>query len=147
MAFVIDLTREIAAPPEIVWRVITDLGAYGEWNTFVVRCESTLRPGDPIRMWVHVVPWFAQAQTEMVFEHVPLERLCYGVAAGRFGPIRSRRCHEIRAAAGGRTHYRSHFELAGVAHPIVRLLLGERLRKGFTSMTDALARRAESLVH
>ena len=55
MAFVIEETREIAAPAEVVWEVISDLSRYGEWNPFVSKCESTLQPGDAIDMTVHLM--------------------------------------------------------------------------------------------
>lgn len=42
MPFVIDETLDVAAPPALVWRVVTDLPRYGEWNPFVVACRSTL---------------------------------------------------------------------------------------------------------
>jgi hypothetical protein len=142
MPFVIDLSRDIAAPAAVVWKVITDLDAYGEWNPFVVRCRSTLEPGQPIQMWVRLLP-FVQYQAETVFEHVPLDHLCYGVAPARWNPMRSRRCHEIREAGAATTRYRSYFELSGAGEPIVRLLLGARLQKGFRAMTDALQKRAE----
>src|SRR6187455_2803710 len=117
MSFVIDLSRDIAAPPAVVWDVITNLDAYGQWNPFVVRCRSDLEPGRPIEMWVRLFP-FAQYQAETVFEHVPLDHICYGVAARRRNPIRSRRCHEIRAGGDG-TLYRSYFEMSGAAAPVV----------------------------
>ncbi len=43
--------------------VITDFGAYGEWNPFVVGCSSTLEVGTPIDMRVYVFAAFAQVMT------------------------------------------------------------------------------------
>ncbi len=143
MGFVIDLSREIDAPPPVVWDVVTNLAAYPEWNPFVVACRSGLKAGDPIVMQVRLFPWFTQSQTEAVFEHVPQARLCYGLTGGRAGAIVSRRCHEIAAGTAGRTHYRSRFELSGWFSPVVAAMLGSRLEHGFRSMTDALQKRAE----
>ena len=145
MGFVVDLSREIAAPPPVVWEVVTNLAAYPEWNPFVVACRSGLAAGDPIVMQVRLFPWFTQSQTETIFEHVPQGRLCYGLGSGRTGAIISRRCHEIAPGAEGRTRYRSHFELSGWLGPVVAAMLGSRLEHGFRSMTDALQRRAEQL--
>ena len=45
-------TLDVAAPAATVWRVVTDLDRYPEWNPFVVACRSTLEPGAPIDMRV-----------------------------------------------------------------------------------------------
>jgi uncharacterized protein YndB with AHSA1/START domain len=137
---------EIDAPPEIVWRVIADLAAYGEWNPFVIACESSLDPGDPILMRVHVFASFAQAQRETVLEHEPGERLCYGLEGGALGALASRRCHRVTSAGPGRTRYESDFELSGWLAPFVRALVGSRLQRGFDAMAVALERRALALV-
>jgi hypothetical protein len=125
-----------------VWRVVTDLAAYGEWNPFVVACESGLAPGDAILMRVHVFSSFAQSQREIVLEHAPGERLCYGLQGAS---LASRRCHHVAPAGPGRTRYESSFELSGWLAPLVRALLGSRLQRGFDGMAAALVRRAEAL--
>ena len=138
----IEVAREIAAPADVVWRVLTDLDHYDEWNPFVVTCRSTLVPGEPIVMRVRVLPWFAQPQAETVFEHVPGRRFSYGVDGGALAPIRSRRSHDVEALGPDRTRYTSRFALDGWAAPVVRTLLGNRLRHGFHAMTAAIGARS-----
>ncbi len=145
LSLVIDQVLEIDAPAAVVWQVITDLQAYEQWNPFVVSCRSTLTVGAPIAMRVRLFPWFAQAQHETVFDHVPGKRFCYGLDGGALGAIISRRCHELQALGPGSTRYRSHFELSGWLAAVVGLLLGGRLRHGFDAMTSAVKRRAEEL--
>ncbi len=142
---VIEHERRVDAPPEVVWRVITDLACYGEWNPFVVGCRSTLAVGDPIEMRVHVFAAFAQTQRETILEHVAGRRLCYGIAGAPLASLASRRCHEIATQPGGGTLYRSRFRLSGWLAPVVRLSLRRRLERGFAAMSDALARRAEEI--
>jgi len=36
---------EIDAPPERIWAVVTDFGAYQEWNPFIRRISGELREG------------------------------------------------------------------------------------------------------
>lgn len=138
----IDESIEIAVPAAVVWQVLTDLDRYGEWNPFVVACRSTLVPGEPIVMRVRVLPWFAQPQAETVFEHVPGRRFSYGVDGGALAPIRSRRSHDVEALGPDRTRYTSRFALDGWAAPVVRTLLGGRLRHGFHAMTAAIGEHA-----
>jgi hypothetical protein len=110
-----------------------------------VSCRSTLIVGDALDMRVRLFSGFTQPQRETVFEHVPCERLCYGIAGNRLGALASRRSHELEAVGAGRTRYRSHFELSGWLGPVVCGLLRPRLEHGFHAMTDALRRRAEGL--
>ena len=145
MSFVLDESVEVNAPLDVVWAVITDLAAYGEWNPFVVLCRSTLRVGDPIDMRVKIFSRLAQPQREYIQEHVPKTRLCYGLDGGRSGAVVSRRCHELEQLDAQRTSYRSHFVLSGWAAPLTRLLLGRRLQRGFHAMTIAIRARAEQL--
>lgn len=141
----IDEKLEVRAPASLVWEVITDLDRYGEWNPFVVACRSSLRVGEPIDMKVHIFERFAQPQRETILEHVPGERLCYGLAPLPLGALASRRCHEVVACGPDASVYRSHFLLSGWLAPVTRALLGARLDRGFRSMTRALASRAELL--
>ncbi|UCE85470.1 MAG: SRPBCC family protein, partial [Deltaproteobacteria bacterium] len=46
---------EIDAPIERVWRILTDLDRYADWNPFTPRVESTLRIGAPVHLYVRLV--------------------------------------------------------------------------------------------
>jgi hypothetical protein len=145
MAIVIEHDLPVDAPPERVWEVVTDLAHYPEWNPFVVACASTLEVGDPISMRVRLFGCFAQPQREWILEHERGRRLAYGLPRSRLGALVSRRSHEVFAESPTRARYVSHFELGGWLAPLVALLLGRRLRAGFTAMSTAIAARAESL--
>ena len=145
MSFEIDQSVEIGAPPAVVWNVITDLARYPDWNPFVVACDSTLVVGEPIAMRIRVIASFAQSQTETVFEHEPGRRLSYGLSEVPLGAIRSRRSHLVMPAGPDGARYESHFELSGWLAPLVRVLAGAWLERGFKAMTEAIAARAEQL--
>jgi hypothetical protein len=136
---------EIDAPAHTVWQVITDLDRYGEWNPFVVAAQSTLEPGEPIRMQVRLFASFTQPQTETVRTLEPERRLCYGLGPMPLGALSSRRCHEIEALSDSRCRYTSHFELLGWISALVQMLMGGRLERGFAGNTAGLKARAEQL--
>lgn len=125
--------------------MLTDFERYGEWNPFVVACRSSLVPGEPIAMRVHVFRVFAQPQTETILEHEPGRAFSYGLADPPLGAVGSRRSHRVTPLGEGRARYESHFELYGWLAPLVRGLLGRSLRRGFGEMSAAVAARAESL--
>lgn len=143
-ALTIDYELEIAAPPETVWAVIMDFSRYAEWNPFVVGCRSSLKVGEPIHMKVRLLA-FAQPQTETILDHVPGQRLCYGLHDAWPHALSSRRCHEVLPSGNGGTRYRSTFRLSGWLAGFVRLLLGGRLRAGFAGMSNGIRQRAEQL--
>ncbi|NKY85304.1 SRPBCC domain-containing protein [Nocardia veterana] len=145
MAFVIDDTVEIDAPAEVVWKVLTDLDSYGEWNPFVVECRSTLEPGDPIEMRVRLGSPKPRAQREFIRTHTPGTEFSYSMKPVPLGILHSRRSHTVTALDDGRTRYRSHFELGGLLQPVVTAALGKHLRAGFEGMTAAVKQRAEQL--
>jgi uncharacterized protein YndB with AHSA1/START domain len=144
MSFVIDKTLDIAAPPEVVWEVLTDFPRYGEWNPFVVECRSTLVPGEAMDMRVKLVG-FPQRQVEWMNEHVPGRRFAYNMKPFPLGALRSRRSHEVEPAGANRTRYRSSFRLEGWMMPLVRGLLGGRIEAGMRGMWEGVQRRAEEL--
>jgi hypothetical protein len=52
---------EIDAPPERVWQVLTDFGAYPNWNPFIRSIEGELRVG--ARLKVRIEPPGARGMT------------------------------------------------------------------------------------
>ena len=141
----IDHTLEIAAPAETVWQVLTDLPRYGEWNPFVVAASSSLVVGEPIDMRVRVVSFMIQSQRETISQHDPGRRYCYGLAKKGLGALHSERCHVVTPMDSGGCRYESRFELAGWLSPLVALLVGRSLRRGFAEMSAAVRLRAEAL--
>jgi hypothetical protein len=147
MALRIDHEHPISASAEIVWQVLTDLPSYGEWNPFVVAASSSLVVGEPIDMKVRVLSFMTQSQRETISHYEPGRSYCYGLARNRVGALHSERCHVVQPTGPDGCTYVSRFELAGWLSPLVSLLLGRSLRRGFTAMSAAVKERAESLAH
>lgn len=145
MGYVIAETVYIDAPADLVWQVITDLPRYGEWNPFVLRCESSLIPGEPIDMLVNVAGSAPRRQREWIRSNTPGRELSYTMRPAPLGALRSLRSHTVTAVTDERTRYESHFELEGWLRPVVAAILGRNLRRGFDGMTTGIQRRAESL--
>ncbi|MBN8868039.1 MAG: SRPBCC domain-containing protein [Solirubrobacterales bacterium] len=46
----IETSEHIDAPPEKVWRILTDLGSYPEWNPFIREGSGELRQGQELEL-------------------------------------------------------------------------------------------------
>ncbi|MBL1073697.1 SRPBCC domain-containing protein [Nocardia sp. 2] len=145
MAFVIDITVDIDAPAELVWRVLTDVDKYGEWNPFCLECSTTLEPGTPIDMKVRLVGSTPKTQREYIRTHTPGHEFSYSMKPAPLGLLRSHRSHTLTDLGDGRTRYDSHFQLDGPLAPVVSGLLGSALKRGFGGMTAAVKTRSETL--
>jgi hypothetical protein len=145
MGFVIDESVEIGASADVVWRVLTDFAAYGEWNPFALECRTTLRPGDPIDMLVALTGSRPRRQREFIRSHTPGTEFSYTMKPVPLGALHSLRTQTVTPVGEDRCRYDSHFELAGWLHPVVVATLGPAMRRGFAGMTAGLRDRAEKL--
>jgi hypothetical protein len=143
MALKIDHVVDIDAAPDVVWRILTDFDRYGEWNPMAVRCSSPLVPGEPMDMTVRLGAVRIKRQREWVRTHTPGEEFSYGMRPVPLGALRSNRSVSVAPIEGGRARYESHFELRGWLQPLVRLLLGRAMRRGFDGIAVGLRARAE----
>ena len=141
--FVIDDTRTINASTEQLWQLLIDTPCYGDWNPFVVRCDSDFQPGSAIIMHVKIWQSFALRQKETVRFNKEQEFLEYGVAIP--GLLKSIRQHKLQNLADNQCRYQSYFALQGPLAPFVKALMGKRLQQGFKKMTDAIENTAPTL--
>lgn len=147
MALVIDHVVDIDATPETVWRVLTDFDQYEQWNPLAVRCQTSLVPGEPIDMWVRLGPGPLRKQREWVRTNTPGREFSYQMKPIGLGLLRSLRTQSLTELEGNRTRYTAHFEVRGWLQPVVRLLLGRALRRGFDGVASGLKTRAEHLAN
>ncbi|GAA1096931.1 SRPBCC domain-containing protein [Tsukamurella spumae] len=145
MAFVIDHTREIAAPPALVWQALTDFDSYPSWNPFAVEATCDLRPGGAIVMRVALRPPKVMTQKEFIVSVDEGRGFAYAMKPAPAGLLRSIREQSIVDLGDGRSRYTSHFQLDGPLSPVVGAILGGNLRRGFEGNADGLVARAEFL--
>jgi hypothetical protein len=139
--FQILLSEKIKAPGSVVWNVLTNTDDYSQWNKFVVACDSTFEKGSPIKMRVKLLPFMTMSQNETVLENREGEFMEYGIKIP-FGILSSSRQHKLSPIDSTTTKYESIFTLSGLLAPLVGLLLGSQLKRGFGDMTSGVASRA-----
>ena len=141
----INFTREIKAPKQTVWDVITDTAAYAEWNPFVPSCKTSFAVGSPIVMKVCLLPSLTITQKETIQQNRPGEFLAYGINIP-LSILSSTRQQILTAIDDNTTRYESVFILKGLLSPLVSLMLKTQLTRGFSEMTEGLVRRASAQV-
>lgn len=145
---------DIDAPLQLVWQVMLETEAYGEWNPFVVRADTPQPPamGNPIVLQVRWANGKGTTSPERISYLQPPEAergttcaclsYVYEGWPARLGLVRGTRHQRLTQQPGGPTTYHTVEEFSG---PLVRLAGPGRVAEGFRRHAEALKRRAESL--
>jgi hypothetical protein len=138
---------DIDATPERVWRVLTDLPAYAEWNPFITRVEGPLVVGGRLSVSVPPVNAFVQPKPHpTVLEVVPYRRLRVRSSLDRLG-LRGLFKVDVTITItdhdrGVRLWWQDDFR--GILAPLLIASMNHRRLPAFNAMTVALKDRAES---
>ena len=127
----------LSATPDAVWAVLVDLARYPEWNPFTVDVQSTLKVGDPVIMRVRL-GWFTITQVERIAVVDAPHRLAWEIASPVPWLLRAYREQTITPISGG-TVYRTVDTIGGLLEPVVGLLFGRALHRGFRGVAEGLA--------
>ena len=134
---------DINASGERVWRVLTDFGAYGEWNPFITSISGEVRRG--ARLKVRVQPSGGRGMTfrptvlaaDQNRELRWVGRLLFpGIFDGEHAFL-------ITPLENGGVRLRQQETFRGLLVPLLRRLLDGQTRAGFEAMNRALKERAE----
>ncbi len=145
MAVVIRTEIEIDAPIDVVWHVLTDLARYPEWNPFTVQMDSSLKLGAPVRMRVAMRENWKLRQTEYVSAYEVQRKLCWKMKTLPAFVLGAERCQHLQALEGQRTHYVNADEFRGLLTPLVMMIFGRDVERGFQGVAEALKHRAEQV--
>ena len=139
-AVTIIATTDIAAPPERVWAVLTDTGAYPEWNPFVRRLEGELREGS--RLSVDLQPNDKKPTTmkPTVVAVQPGRSFTWLGRVGLPGVLDGRHTFTVEATVQG-SRLVQHERLSGLLTPLFRTMLTVQTPEAFRASNDALAAR------
>jgi hypothetical protein len=137
----ISATVDIAAPPEQVWAVLADLGAYPEWNPFIRSASGTLAEG--ARLTLRLAPAGGRAMTfrPTVLAARPGEMLRWIgrlIMPGIFDGTHQFALEDL----GGRTRLTQSETFRGLLVPFTGQTIA-RTETGFRALNQALKERAE----
>ena len=129
----------IQANPEAIWAVLTDAGAYADWDSGVERIEGTIAPGETIKVHSEANP--GRTFPVRVAEFSPGKRMVWsgGMPLGLFKGVRT---FELSPAADGATRFRMREEYTGPLLPLIWRTMPD-LQPSFDQFARGLKARAE----
>jgi protein-S-isoprenylcysteine O-methyltransferase Ste14 len=135
----------IAAPPAVVWQVLTDTAHYDEWNAFTPRVEGALAVGNQIRLHVRLVPGRRlRTQAQRVTELASPRKVRWETKVLSQRTLRAERTQTLTAEEGG-TYYVTEDHFSGTLVPLVMRMYKKDLERGFADMVAGLKARAEAI--
>jgi len=99
-ALAYSVATNIAAPPEVIWQLLTDGPAYTRWNSTVVKLEGQIAPGQKIKLVSKVAPDRTFELT--VSEFVPAQRMIWEDGNSMFLGVRT---FALTKNPDGTTHF------------------------------------------
>ena len=133
-----DVTREVAAPADRVWAVVTDPARLAAADTGVIRVEGQIAPGERIKVWSEVSPKRAFPVTVTVFDPPRVMEWTGGMPLGLFRGVR----RFTLAQAGEGTRLRVREEFTGPLLPLIWRTMPD-LTASFEQFVAGVAAAAE----
>ena len=138
----VERSVQIDAPPAVVWSVLTDLDAYGEWNRYSPSAEGELAVGGVVTIEAHLgeeVRWVDNLITRLE----PERSLCWHSMNWYEFLARGTRCRDLHEEAGG-TRLRHHEVMEGPLAGLIEWIYRPRIEAGLERMNTDLKRASEA---
>jgi hypothetical protein len=134
-------SRELDAPIDAVWAVLSDTDKYPEWNPFTPKVVGTVAEGERITLHVRLglLPW---KQILNVSTVSPRRELAWHVRGVPPKLLRGGRTQTLTDLGDGRTRYDTEESLDGWIAPLVAFLLADSIQAGLRAVAEALGPRA-----
>jgi hypothetical protein len=136
---------DVDASPSRVWEVLTDYGAYPEWNPFIVRAEGRIEVGSRLSLRMQPVGARGVSLQPTVLEAVE-GRLRWRGRLWMPGILDAEHDFRVEALDGGRSRLTQNEKFTGLLAPVMARSLDRHTLPAFEAMNAALKLRAEQPV-
>lgn len=137
-------TVTIDAPAELVWQVLVDFPAYGEWNDFCPSIEAQLVIGSPVKMQVDLGSGL-QEQVEYITCIEAPRKITWSMENKPGDPVHADRSQVVEPIDERRCTYVTYDEFSGPAVVPMVEALGKAVENGFNVCAQGVKARAERL--
>jgi hypothetical protein len=134
---------DIDASPAQVWEVLSDLGAYAQWNPFIVSADGAAVVGDRITLRMRPAGGRTGTFRPTVLESDPGRRLHWLGRTGFRGVFDAEHTFTIEGRPDGGARLRQDEEFRGVLVPFLARSLDKGTLPAFHAMNQALKQRVE----
>jgi hypothetical protein len=134
----------IDASPDVVWRVLTDLDAYGSWNPYYPRAEGALVEGGSVTLHAALPGGRTGAGKCRIHTVRPEEELRWTSHLVVPGIMDADHRFRLVPVASARTRLEQDETLRGLLIPVGGSIVAQ-IRQGCEAMADALRARAEAI--
>lgn len=136
---------EINATQQTIWKVLIDSSSYPKWNPFTIGVDSVWKIGQPVYLTVQMKPDRKPiAQTEYLSQFNQPETLAWGFSYGWI--LKAMRTQQLIAINDMQTKYINEDIIEGLLSPVVHMLYGKWIQKGFDEISVALKTYMENHV-
>jgi hypothetical protein len=134
-----EASSTIAAAPEAIWAILTDGGAYADWDSGVQRVEGKIAPGEKLKVVSEANP--GRAFPVKVTEFQPGRSMTWsgGMPLGLFKGVRT---FALVPEDGGGTRFTMREEYSGPMLPLIWRSMPD-LQPSFDKFAAGLKARAE----
>jgi hypothetical protein len=140
--YTLEASIEIAATPEQVWAILTDLPAYPEWNPFIVSSTGKVQQGATLTNRMRDTDGETTTFTPTVLAVKPGRELRWLGKIGPGGIVDGEHSFLIQPIGPGRVRLTQHEDFTGVLIPFFQHRLATNTLPQFRAMNTALAQRA-----
>lgn len=132
----------IESSVEEVWRVLTDLPRYPEWNLYSREAHGDLRVGGIVTIVVQLGSE-QQRVANKVLEIIPNQRLCWQSQNWYRFLVSGKRCRFLQAQPDGTTVFRQEEFMTGIIAPFIKRIYEPRIIQGIQIECESLKAEVE----
>ncbi|MHB1287020.1 MAG: SRPBCC family protein [Leptospirales bacterium] len=143
MARDIETTIDIHAPVADIWRILTDLPRYLEWNPLVIRASGSLTVGKRLEVAVRLPGRRPMSFSPILIALFPQREFCWIGTLGISALFAGEHSFRLIPQSHGATRFIHSERFTGALPSLMGRQWYERVRQGFESMNHALKERAE----
>jgi hypothetical protein len=134
---------EINASAQKVWRVLTDFGAYADWNPFIRRLGGEISVGARLQVYIQPSGGKGMSFRPTVLVAEPNQELRWLGHLWFPGIFDGEHSFSIEPHGEGRVRFVQQERFKGLLVPFLSKMLDRDARRGFEEMNRALKQRAE----
>jgi hypothetical protein len=136
----------LGAPPEQVWREITDFASFPSWNPFIRRASGRLVPGATLEITLAVGRRQVRFHPEVTVVDPPHE-IRWRATQAVPGLFDVDRCFLLEPVGADSCRFVQAERARGLLAPLLMPLVRRRILAGYRAMNTALAQRLSRAGH